>query len=126
MAKLFPLEKPKCLRSDELNFWKLPPDHRARTVYRVVVDDKFLPCSQRPQALHPGPHRQQALRKEVLNVVIDNDDGNVHGLKLDVYGKRCFKLCTKVASSACCRFAHGQPARNGRDFGSGVGQFSNK
>ena len=66
-----------------MHFRELAPNHRARTVHGIVVDHKHLRCIARLfQHRNTRPHREQALGKKVFNVVIDNDDRNVHGLKL--------------------------------------------
>ena len=64
------------LVGDDFHLGKLLRQHLQRAVYGVVIDNKHLALD----ALHSATHRVQALFEEVLDVIVDDDDRELHAL----------------------------------------------
>ena len=64
------------LVGDDLHLGELLGQHLQRSIDGVVVDHKHLALD----TLHGAAHRVQALLKEILDVVVDDDDGKFHTL----------------------------------------------
>ena len=65
------------LVGDNLHLRKLLRQHLQRTVNGVVINDKHFTLN----ALHGAAHRIEALFEEVFDVVVDDDDRELHALK---------------------------------------------
>ena len=62
---------------DQLYFGELRPHHGHAVVLRMVIDDEHF----RVHTAHRPPYRKQGLLQKMTHVVIDDDDGKLHGAK---------------------------------------------
>jgi hypothetical protein len=66
------------LVGDDLYLGELLCQHLQRSINRVVVNNKHFSLN----ALQCSTHRSKALLQEILDVVVDDDDGKLHTINI--------------------------------------------